>query len=46
MAISGLHPAGDPIEMIAELYGLPPHVVQSAVRYELKAAEAYAARAS
>jgi uncharacterized protein (DUF433 family) len=44
--IRELYVAGDPIEMIAELYDLAPHVVQAALRYELKAAEAYAARAS
>jgi hypothetical protein len=32
--------------MIAELYELPRELVESAVRYELKAAEAYSARAS
>ena len=38
--------AGDPIEMIAELYSLPRHLVEAAVRYEPRAADAYAARAS
>jgi uncharacterized protein (DUF433 family) len=44
--IRELYVAGDPIEMIAELYELPREHVESAVRYELKAAEAYSARAS
>lgn len=44
--IRELYVAGDPIEMIAELYQLPRHLVEAAVRYELKAADAYAARAS
>ncbi|BBY95173.1 hypothetical protein MGALJ_48420 [Mycobacterium gallinarum] len=44
--IRELYAAGDPIEMIAELYGLPRELVEAAVRYELRAAEAYAARAS
>jgi hypothetical protein len=44
--IRELYVAGDPIEMIAELYELPPHLVEAAVRYELKAADAYASRAS
>ena len=44
--IRELYVAGDPIEMIAELYQLPRQVVEAAVRYELKAAEAYSARAS
>ena len=44
--IRELYVAGDPIEMIAELYDLAPHLVQAAVRYELKAADAYASRAS
>jgi uncharacterized protein (DUF433 family) len=44
--IRELYVAGDPIEMIAELYDLPRELVESAVRYELKAAEAYSARAS
>ncbi len=44
--IRELYVAGDPIEMIAELYDLAPHVVQAAVRYELKTADAYASRAS
>jgi uncharacterized protein (DUF433 family) len=44
--IRELYVAGDPIEMIAELYDLSPHLVQAAVRYELKAADAYASRAS
>lgn len=42
--IRELYVAGDPIEMIAELYKLPTHLVEAAVRYELKAAEAYSAR--
>jgi uncharacterized protein (DUF433 family) len=44
--IRELYVAGDPIEMIAELYQLPRELVEAAVRYELRAAEAYAARAS
>jgi uncharacterized protein (DUF433 family) len=44
--IRELYVAGDPIEMIAELYELPRQIVEAAVRYELKAAEAYSARAS
>jgi uncharacterized protein (DUF433 family) len=44
--IRELYVAGDPIEMIAELYQLPRVLVEAAVRYELRAAEAYAARAS
>ena len=44
--IRELYVAGDPIEMIAELYALPRHLVEAAVRYELKAADAYASRAS
>jgi uncharacterized protein (DUF433 family) len=44
--IRELYVAGDPIEMIAELYELPRYLVEAAVRYELKAADAYAARAS
>jgi uncharacterized protein (DUF433 family) len=44
--IRELYVAGDPIEMIAELYDLAPHLVQAAVRYELKVADAYASRAS
>ena len=44
--IRELYVAGDPIEMIAELYQLPRELVESAVRYELKAADAYSARAS
>jgi uncharacterized protein (DUF433 family) len=44
--IRELYVAGDPIEMIAELYELPRQTVEAAVRYELKAAEAYSARAS
>lgn len=44
--IRELYVAGDPIEMIAELYDLAPRVVQAALRYELKAADAFAARAS
>lgn len=43
--IRELYAAGDPIEMIAELYHLPRHVVEAAVRYELRAADGYAARA-
>lgn len=44
--IRELYAAGDPIEMIAELYHLPRHLVEAAVRYELRAADGYAARAS
>jgi uncharacterized protein (DUF433 family) len=44
--IRELYAAGDPIEMISELYHLPRHLVEAAVRYELRAADAYAARAS
>lgn len=44
--IRELYAAGDPIETIAELYSLPGEIVQAAVRYELRAADAYAARAS
>lgn len=44
--IRELYSAGDPIEMIAELYELPRHLVEAAVRYELRAADGYAARAS
>ncbi|WP_167103374.1 DUF433 domain-containing protein [Mycobacterium sp. DL592] len=44
--IRELYVAGDPVEMIAELYQLPQHLVEAAVRYELKTAAAYAARAS
>ena len=44
--IRELYVAGDPIEMIAELYRLPRQLVEAAVRYELKAADAYASRAS
>ena len=44
--IRELYSAGDPIEMIAELYDLPRHLVEAAVRYELRAADGYAARAS
>jgi uncharacterized protein (DUF433 family) len=44
--IRELYVAGDPIEMIAELYRLPSHVVEAAVRYELRVADGYAARAS
>ena len=44
--IRELYVAGDPIEMIAELYALPRHLVEAAIRYELKAADAYASRAS
>jgi uncharacterized protein (DUF433 family) len=44
--IRELYVSGDPIEMIAELYDLPRELVEAAVRYELKAAEAYSARAS
>jgi uncharacterized protein (DUF433 family) len=44
--IRELYAAGDPIEMIAELYGLPQHLVEAAIRSELRAADAYAARAS
>ena len=44
--IRELYAAGDPIEMIAELYSLPRPVVEAAVRYELRAADGYAARAS
>lgn len=43
--IRELYAAGDPIEMIAELYSLPRHLVEAAVRYELRAADGYAARA-
>lgn len=43
--IRELYVAGDPIEMIAELYQLPRHLVEAAVRYELKTAGAYAALA-
>lgn len=43
--IRELYVAGDPIEMIAELYQLPQHLVEAAVRYELKTAGAYAALA-
>jgi uncharacterized protein (DUF433 family) len=41
-----LYVAGDTIEMIAELYELPREMVEAAVRYELKTADAYSARAS
>lgn len=44
--IRELYSAGDPIEMIAELYSLPRYLVEAAVRYELRAADGYAARAS
>lgn len=44
--IRELYAAGDPIEMIADLYHLPRHLVEAAVRYELRAADGYAARAS
>lgn len=44
--IRELYVAGDPIEMIAELYSLPRPIVEAAVRYELRAADGYAARAS
>ncbi|MBV8311890.1 MAG: hypothetical protein JO344_16020 [Planctomycetaceae bacterium] len=44
--IRELYVAGDPIEMIADLYQLSRHLVEAAVRYELKAADAYASRAS
>ena len=44
--IRELYAAGDPIEMIAELYGLSRQLVEAAIRYELRAADAYAARAS
>ena len=44
--IRELYAAGDPIEMIGELYELPTHLVEAAVRYELRAADGYAARAS
>ncbi|MGA9493627.1 MAG: hypothetical protein WBV80_25730 [Mycobacterium sp.] len=44
--IRELYSAGDSIEMIAELSSLPKHLVEAAIRYELRAADAYAARAS
>jgi uncharacterized protein (DUF433 family) len=44
--IRELYVAGDTIEMIAELYNLARELVEAAVRYELKAADAYSARAS
>ncbi|WP_338837059.1 DUF433 domain-containing protein [Gordonia polyisoprenivorans] len=44
--IRELYAAGDPIDMIADLYELSPHQVEAAVRYELKSADAYSARAS
>jgi uncharacterized protein (DUF433 family) len=44
--IRELYAAGDPVEMIAELYRLPEYLVHAAIRYELRAADAYAARAS
>lgn len=44
--IRELYVAGDTIEMIAELYELPREMVEAAVRYELKTADAYSARAS
>ena len=44
--IRELYVAGDPIKMIAELYQLPRELVESAVRYESKAADACSARAS
>jgi len=43
--IRELYVAGDPIEMIAEMYELPQHLVEDAVRYELKTAGTYAALA-
>lgn len=43
--IRELYVAGEPIEMIAELYQLPQHLVEAAVRYELKTAGAHAALA-
>jgi uncharacterized protein (DUF433 family) len=37
-AIRELYAAGDPIEMIDELPSLPTHLVEAAVRYELRTA--------